>query len=199
MKRRYEKLVRDSHHALNEARKEARTAAPSLSTQFARKFRRPALDMRIEQVRKIQRLLDTKFDRFEVQKMLHDRFVQCLSRVVFKDMLDKHQDLLREILDVDNFGQEVIVRAPRRFGKSWAVAMFVCVLLVVLPNVRIACFSTGKRASEALMSIVKQMLKGKPFYLHDGLFSTDAASRICLKFGTDDKRHFYAYPGSVHT
>lgn len=40
---------------------------------------------------------------------------------------------------------------PRRFGKTWAVAMFVIATLIAVPGIKIAIFSTGTRASTSVL------------------------------------------------
>ena len=194
----YDKIIQKSLELIHSAAVSKKRPL-TLAERAAETLKKPKIEVNIQQIKTIRTLLDTKFKRYEVQKILHDKFVNVILRVVFKDLLDKYPDQIREILHIDDFTQEVIVTAPRRFGKTWAVAMIVAVLLVVLPNIRVAVFSTGKRASQALMQMVKQYLKGNPFNLNDKLFQYDREDQIWMKYGTNDTRKFYAYPGSVHT
>jgi hypothetical protein len=49
---------------------------------------------------------------------------------------------------------EVLCLTPRRYGKTWAVAMFIAALIYCVPGVVFANFSTGKRASAWVMQDV---------------------------------------------
>lgn len=51
---------------------------------------------------------------------------------------------------------------PRRFGKTWAVSMFVAALALNVPGILITIFSTGKRASNSLMGIALRFINGIP-------------------------------------
>ncbi len=53
--------------------------------------------------------------------------------------------------------------APRRFGKSAAVAMFVAAYIVAVVGSNTAIFSTGKRASCWLLNDIKGYLESIPF------------------------------------
>jgi hypothetical protein len=57
---------------------------------------------------------------------------------------------------------EVLVRTPRRMGKTVSVAMFVAAVLENCPGIKICIFSTGQRASSGLMSEIKKLLKKIP-------------------------------------
>ena len=52
----------------------------------------------------------------------------------------------------------MLVCTPRRFGKTWSVAMFVAALLYCVPNMWISVFSTGQRASSSLLDLAHKFV-----------------------------------------
>lgn len=94
--------------------------------------------------------------RTEYQKQFHTAAMHaCLFHIYGED----YESLLHSLLDKYNLkslANEVLAIMPRRYGKSTMVAMFAAVMLMRIPGIQIAIFSTGRRASYALMAkIVK--------------------------------------------
>ena len=52
-----------------------------------------------------------------------------------------------------------IVITPRRFGKTTACAIFVASLLLTIPHLVIAIFSTGRRASTMMLAKICQIIQ----------------------------------------
>lgn len=52
-----------------------------------------------------------------------------------------------------------IVITPRRFGKTTACAIFVAALLISIPGLTVAIFSTGRRASTMLLAKINQIIQ----------------------------------------
>ena len=48
---------------------------------------------------------------------------------------------------------------PRRFGKTMSVGMFVAAYLYSVENAEICIFSTGRRASQKLLELIKQLIE----------------------------------------
>jgi hypothetical protein len=119
----------------------------------------------------IRRLLSTFSNiRSEQQKQFHDNFlIACLPKIYGKDWEANRVRVLRQF-GINRIQFEVMAITPRRFGKSWAVAMFCAALLLVI-TVRICVFSTGKRASGSLMELVIKFINKEP----------GAYARICKK------------------
>lgn len=109
--------------------------------------------------------------RSEQQKEFHDAFtVACLPHIYGVDW-EANRVRVLEQFNMKKLRSEVMCITPRRFGKSWAVAMFCAALLLVAPNIRICVFSTGKRASGSLMELVLKFIAKVP----------GAMQRVCKK------------------
>ncbi len=151
------------------------------------------------QVMDRMRELLNRFKRSAQQKEMHEYMLRCVIPQVYGDAL---VDFETEILEYNNFTsvkQEILISAPRRFGKSWAVAMFACVCLLCIYGVEVSIFSSGSRASggeTGMSSIIRTMLV-KDFGVEK--FHKDNQEHLYLKFAESDIRKLNAYPGSVHT
>ena len=51
---------------------------------------------------------------------------------------------------------------PRRFGKTMSVGMFVAAYLYSVENAEICIFSTGRRASQKLLELIKSLIEKLP-------------------------------------
>jgi hypothetical protein len=196
-KREFLQLKKEFHDSENVRVAKRVNYEPSIYEAFKQRQKISPLNEVFERIQLFQEEL-SKFDRYEVQVMLHEHFFKVCTRVFFKDLLEKHEKEIRERLLISDFSQEVVVTAPRRFGKSTAVTQFVASLLKCFPGIEIATFSTGSRASGLLMQAVKKALKGT-LKLDKSFFLQDAEESLILKFSETDIRKFNAYPGSVDT
>jgi hypothetical protein len=53
---------------------------------------------------------------------------------------------------------DVIITTPRRFGKTYSVALFVAAYLLSQPNCEVSIYSTGRRASQKLLVLIKKLV-----------------------------------------
>jgi hypothetical protein len=108
----------------------------------------------------ILRILDS-FDgveRHENQKLWHWwMIVACLRHIYGSDWQNASTRVLRS-LGLKEIRTEILVMTPRRFGKTWSVAMIVCALLLSVPGFRIAVISPGSRTSGKMLEEIKRMM-----------------------------------------
>jgi hypothetical protein len=92
------------------------------------------------------------------QKVFHTHFINACLPVIFgSDYQENHVRIMQEN-NITDIHSECLVMTPRRFGKTTSVAMYVCALLLCVPGIVIAIFSTGKRASTSLTDLVRSFL-----------------------------------------
>ncbi len=96
--------------------------------------------------------------RSEDQVNFHQAFIHATLQQIYGESWPEHSVRVMEQEKIEKLNTEVLVMTPRRWGKTWSVAMYVTALLLNVPGIRIACFSTGKRASGSLMEIVGSMI-----------------------------------------
>lgn len=151
-----------------EKNKEIRTRI-SISTDWARDLGKSKGD---ERFRKMQSLLNNiapGFVRSPDQLLFHKFFTIAVLPHIFGSDWESNCVRIMEELEIDKITYEVMAMTPRRWGKTWSVAMFILALVLCVPGIRVGVFSTGGRASGSLMSILKTFMKSIP----------GAEARIC--------------------
>lgn len=117
-------------------------------------------DIKLANIRKTLNSLG--YIRSQNQKEFHHAMLQaCLPHIYGEEWESCSERVLAE------FGQtkvryEVLILAPRRHGKTVSIAMLMLALLLWCEGLRICIFSTGKRASAALMLEIMDRLKFVP-------------------------------------
>lgn len=147
------------------------------------------------------------------QQQFHEHFIHaCLPQIYGNDWEENSVRILeQEKLQLIERG--LLIMTPRRWGKTWSVASFAAALLLSVPKVKIAIFSTGKRTSSALMEIIITFIKNieggqkrivkktsEQLYisttpLQDGLTSNSSVARE--QQTAEDTSVLNSYPASV--
>lgn len=102
------------------------------------------------------------YERSVDQMMFHEHFLQAVLPLLYGDEWDRNSARVMADHDIKTLMTEVLCMTPRRFGKSFAVAMFVLALMLARPGIKLAVFSPGKRASNSLMKLVLKFAKNIP-------------------------------------
>lgn len=93
------------------------------------------------------------------QREFHDAFIRaCLPHIYGLDYFDRHKRRILKRHGLKRMRSEVLCLTPRRFGKTTAVAMFAAAALLEIPDIVLAIFSTGSRASGGLMQQIVGLL-----------------------------------------
>lgn len=85
----------------------------------------------------------------------------CLPLIYGKEWSSHSVRVMRE-RGIDKMMSDVMVICPRRFGKTFVVALFLAALCAVVPGITIAVFSTGRRASSNLTQNIEQFMRRFP-------------------------------------
>jgi len=121
-------------------------------------------------------------ERSPDQVLFHRTFTDaCLPKIYGADWSQSAVRVMNQ-RGLTEINYEVMAITPRRWGKTWAVAMFVLCFMLACPGIRICVFSTGKRASTSLMEIICQFMGNVPGLLgrivkqnQEELYIADAA------------------------
>jgi hypothetical protein len=143
------------------------------------------------------------YKRSNAQKELHWKyFVAALAQIYGVDLFQRNEVEILERWNVTSVQYEVFCVAPRRFGKTFSVAMFLAAMLVVcisllLPFVE-SVFSPGARQSAALKRGTLQMLKCLPGFAETFNIKNKGGEEVCIHphDNKDDLRYAYFYPSS---
>lgn len=184
-----------------------------VSTDSMREFSKCDGDQRL---RKIRYWLDNfpNYARSVDQKEFHTNFIQATLPRIYGHEWETNSIRVMEEMKLQRIQYEVLAQTPRRFGKTVAVAMYMAVMAVFVPGVRIAAYSTGKRASGALLGWMIRFMKFIPGSMrriikknHEELFL--AANELPANQGpgsakakeaesAEDTSRIYSYPSSVN-
>jgi hypothetical protein len=113
-----------------------------------------------ERVRKMREQLDNfeGYVRSPDQMKFHEAFIQASLPKIYRADWQDHAQRVMEEHKLLKKQPEVMIMTPRRFGKTEAVSMFVASTLLNVPGIKIAIFSTGKRASGGLTDLTYQKI-----------------------------------------
>jgi len=137
-----------------------------------------------------------KVNRSATQKDFHQSFLSSCLRLIYEENYEKERHRVCQKYNFDCKKQQVLICAPRRMGKTFAVALFAIVFAINVPGTEISIFSPGKRQSVSLMDhIVGFMTK---------LGEEDRTLRkneekLTLRSITGDESKINAYPSAVKT
>ena len=113
--------------------------------------------------RRIQAMLNNfGVTRSNDQKRFHAAFLQACLPKIFGREWDYNSLRIMQRLGLKRIRPEVLCMTPRRWGKTWSVAMFVAAMLLCVPGIKISIFSTGKRASCSLMDTISTFIQNIP-------------------------------------
>lgn len=93
------------------------------------------------------------------QKEFHNSFLATCVRLIFGDDYEQHKHRITMQYKFKSRRQQLIVCAPRRLGKTFAVSYFCICMALHLPGIEISIFSPGKRQSVALMGHIVDFLQ----------------------------------------
>ncbi len=132
-----------------------------------------------------------------MQRTVVTAFLGSCQRVMYRhDFYDRVVQIMDE-LGVEDLRQEVMVTAVRRFGKTWAVAIFCAALLHSVPDIEVSIFSTGRRASKKLLFTIKRFIGMLPKMDETNWSSNEETMWIQGTEGKNDKRILNSYPSKV--
>jgi len=117
-------------------------------------------DKRVQILNEALVQMDKEWKRSVQQRMFHKKAfeVACLPQLYGDELIAKMSELF-EIYAITSIQSEVLVQAPRRFGKTIGTALFNAAWLWSQPNgPEISIFSTGRRASQSINVLIAQML-----------------------------------------
>jgi hypothetical protein len=108
----------------------------------------------------IKKTLDSfaGFERSETQQEFHDMMICACAMQIFRDDLDEELDDILQEYGITELQTEAMFITPRRWGKTYSVAMFVVAIALGIEAVgkafEISIFSTGRRASQKLLELI---------------------------------------------
>jgi len=152
-------------------------------------------DQRLRRLRKI--LSDSEVfgvTRGDIQVMFHEEFIQACLSIIYRGEWDQNFDEIMRSNRVISNARERFIICPRRFGKTWSVAMFCAAFFWCMPNVTVAIFSRGKRMAQKLMYLCIRYLLKLPGFKE--FVKTSNSEQVVIQFGPHDIRTLCCLPGT---
>ena len=99
------------------------------------------------------------FERSAQQLEFHEAFTMATARVLYKsDWALRRPDICKKHNWPTDFGGEVMISTPRRFGKTFAVAIYVACLSLSM-GLETVIFSPARRASRKILERVVEFIR----------------------------------------
>lgn len=92
--------------------------------------------------------------RSEIQKKFHMAIIKAILPKIFEKEWNSEYAAILEMFDVVLLKIGVAFSCPRRFGKTWAIAMLVCALMLVMQDFETCLFATGSRMSSRMQILM---------------------------------------------
>lgn len=133
--------------------------------------RRKTGDENLNNINAFFRWLDTvtdddgelKYERSPQQVQFHDTLIQACARIIYKREFDRDMAAIMERNRWTDVRQERFIGTPRRFGKTWAMAMLAANMLLSIPGFKCCIFATGKETTGNVLKLVKRFFTECPF------------------------------------
>ena len=98
------------------------------------------------------------FERSSQQLDFHTAFMKASARVIYRSSWATDRPAIMAAHGWETSNSEVLISTPRRFGKTFSIAIF-CACLALAQGLEIVVFSPARRASRKLLErIVEQCL-----------------------------------------
>lgn len=109
-------------------------------------------------VEALDRLDEIGFKRSSAQRQFHRYYISaCLKKIYGKDLNRNLARILKEH-ELEELRSDVIVSTPRRWGKTFSVALYVAAYLWSQPGCEVSIYSTGRRASRKILALIWKMV-----------------------------------------
>ena len=149
-----------------------------------------------------EKLRDLKFwlDHLGLKRHIHQiRFHEhmikaSLSKIYETEWETQYESIMKRF-DIEKMKRELLFSCPRRFGKTFSVAVYSAAYMLSVPNCQVAVFSTGKRTAKKLMMLILSFLSRFPGF--EDHIDIKNQEDLVLNFGPFDKRQLSCYPSTV--
>lgn len=101
---------------------------------------------------------DSGFERSPQQVDFHRAFEQATLRVLFREDWAFSRPAILAKLGIEDGASEVMISTPRRFGKTFSVAMF-CAAFCLAAKAEVVIFSPARRASRKILERIVEFVQ----------------------------------------
>lgn len=134
-------------------------------------------------------------DRSDTQRDFHNQMAGACAGLIFKDDLESEIDDLLLELQLERLVPQFMAITPRRWGKTYSVAMFVVAMALAVEGLEQSIFSTGRRASYKLLELIFTFICRIPGM--EEMIIKHNVETIELRGPDGDIRKISSYPSKV--
>ncbi len=98
------------------------------------------------------------YERSAHQVLFHDSFTRCCARIIYREEWPVLRPAIMQKNGWDACNSEVMISTPRRFGKTFSIAMYVAALSLAV-RCEVVVFSPARRASRKLLERCVEFLR----------------------------------------
>lgn len=133
-----------------------------------------------------------------MQKLFFNNMFGACAKLILRDDFDTERDDFMLELGLTRMQPQFMAITPRRFGKTYSVAMFVVAMAYAIEGVEQAIFSTGRRASSKLRDLIYAFICRIPG-MKESIGDRNNSETIWINGSADptDVRKISAYPSKV--
>jgi hypothetical protein len=132
-----------------------------------------------------------------MQQLFWNHMFGACAQLLFKDDLEANRDDFMLELGLTRLQPQFMAITPRRFGKTYSVAMFVVAMAFAVGGLEQAIFSTGRRASQKLLDLIYAFICKIPGMKEKIIKHNVETIEIQGPLGPSDIRKISSYPSKV--
>jgi len=106
----------------------------------------------------LARIDERGYARSTQQIRFHDSFIRACSRVIYRDDWATNRPAIMGANKWKKCPSEILISTPRRFGKTFSIAIFAAALAMSL-GLEIVIFSPARRASRKLLERITEFIR----------------------------------------
>ena len=116
--------------------------------------------VRLRTLRSLLQIIDeeTAFERSPHQQKFHEAFIRAAARIIYREEWPLKKDSIMRYNGWPTAKSEVLISTPRRFGKTFSVAMFIACIALTFP-LEIVVFSPARRTSHKLLERIIEFVE----------------------------------------
>ena len=136
------------------------------------------------------------FDQVRMQELA----LSCCARNIYGEAFDGNENEIMQYNHWPDLRQFCAVCTPRRWGKSYALAMFICVYLITVRGCKMVIYSKSLRAAgnaDGLMGLVRGFLEsvfGITKNSHGMRITKNNDEHLFVQVAAGDVRELRSYP-----
>lgn len=155
--------------------------------------------VRKEMERALTYLDDHGFERSSHQRLFHRAFMMSSLEQMYRGDLNRNLVRLLREYGTSELHSEVAIMTPRRFGKTWGVAMWCAAEIIVKRSHDDLIYSTGARVSKMFLQVILRMIRVLLQEFGGNITSINKNEECVFETSIGYENSVHAYPAKSDT